>query len=132
MFRTVLRPSLSIFSCRFLSQSSLLPYEIDRFNAARVRMEDWPDNTENIRERLTGLYSLIFHIVHMCYPLASLQQWRNDRRTSAWLVIPIEKAHVIPIAAELGRERNVSTCMKIILMICKDFRTIMPKRELRC
>lgn len=60
MFRSVLRPSLSIFSCRFLSQTSLLPYEIDRFNAARVRMEDWPENTENIRERLTGLYSPIF------------------------------------------------------------------------
>ena len=60
MFLSVLRPSLSIFSCRFLSQTSLLPYEIDRFNAARVRIEDWPDNNENIRERLIGSYSIIF------------------------------------------------------------------------
>jgi hypothetical protein len=36
--------------------------------------------------------------------LASLEQWRKDKRTSAWLWIPIEKAHVIPVAAELGKE----------------------------
>ncbi len=54
MFFPVLRPSLNRFSCRFLSQKSVLPYEIDRFNAARVRIEDWPDNTTTIRERLSG------------------------------------------------------------------------------
>ena len=34
--------------------------------------------------------------------LASLEQWKKDNRTSVWLWIPIEKSHVIPIAAELG------------------------------
>lgn len=33
---------------------------------------------------------------------ASLAQWKKDKRSSAWLWIPIEKAHVIPVAAELG------------------------------
>jgi hypothetical protein len=55
----VLRPSLKIYSSRFLSQTSILPYEIDRFNAARVRAEDWPDNTSTIKERLSGEYSCI-------------------------------------------------------------------------
>ncbi len=36
--------------------------------------------------------------------IASLEQWRKDKLTSAWLWIPIEKAYVIPIAAELGKE----------------------------
>lgn len=48
--------------------------------------------------------------------IASLQQWQNDQRTSAWLWIPIEKAYVIPIAAELGRERmfdNYEICIDI-------------------
>ncbi len=54
MFLSVLRPSLNIFSHRFLSQTSILPYTIDRFNAARVRTEDWPDNTETIRKILSS------------------------------------------------------------------------------
>jgi len=54
MFLSVLRPSLNIFSHRFLSQTSILPYTIDRFNAARVRTEDWPDNIETIRKILSS------------------------------------------------------------------------------
>jgi len=38
--------------------------------------------------------------------IASLEKWRNDQLTSAWLWIPIEKAYVIPIAAELGKKIN--------------------------
>ncbi len=45
---------MNIFSRRFLSQKSILPYEIDRFNAALVRIGDWPDNTKTIREILSG------------------------------------------------------------------------------
>ena len=40
--------------------------------------------------------------------LASLEQWKREKRTSAWLWIPIDKAHVIPIAAELGRNDEKS------------------------
>ncbi len=54
MFLFMLRPSLNIFSRCCFSQTSILPYETDRFNAARVRTENWPDNTENIREILSG------------------------------------------------------------------------------
>jgi hypothetical protein len=38
--------------------------------------------------------------------IASLEKWRNDQLTSAWLWIPIEKAYVIPIASELGKKIN--------------------------
>lgn len=54
MFFFILRPTLNNFSRRFLSQSSILPYEIDRFNAAKVRLNDWPDNTKIIRDLLSG------------------------------------------------------------------------------
>ncbi|CAF3440895.1 unnamed protein product [Rotaria sp. Silwood1] len=80
------RPLLNILPCRLFSQVCILPYEIDRFNGARVRIEDWPNDTKIIRDTLS----------------TSLEQWQKDKRTSAWLWIPIEKAHVIPIAAELG------------------------------
>ncbi|CAF3819265.1 unnamed protein product [Rotaria sordida] len=80
------RPLLNILPYRLFSQVCILPHEIDRFNAARVRIQDWPNDAKIIRETLS----------------TSLNQWRNDKRTSAWLWIPIEQAHVIPIAAELG------------------------------
>jgi hypothetical protein len=115
MFLSLLRPSLKIFSSRFLSQTSILPYEIDRFNAVRVRIDDGTDNTDTIRERLSGKYSFVFFL-HNIRLIASLQQWQNDQRTSAWLWIPIEKAYLIPIAAELGRERmfdNYEICIDI-------------------
>ncbi|CAF0826642.1 unnamed protein product [Adineta steineri] len=86
MFPFMHRPSVNIFSRRLFSQKSILPHEIDRFNAARVRISDWPSDLKTIRETLS----------------ASLEQWRKDKRTSAWLWIPIEHAHVIPIAGELG------------------------------
>jgi hypothetical protein len=55
MFFSVLRPTLKIFPRRFLSsQTSILPYEIDRFNAARVRVKDWPENIEAIRDILSS------------------------------------------------------------------------------
>ncbi|CAF4427258.1 unnamed protein product [Rotaria sp. Silwood2] len=80
------RPLLNILPCRLFSQVCILLYEIDRFNGTRVRIQDWPNDTKIIRETLSN----------------SLEQWQKDKRTSAWLWIPIEKAHVIPIAAELG------------------------------
>ncbi|CAF1295899.1 unnamed protein product [Adineta ricciae] len=86
MFLFTFRPSLNALSRRFFSQTCILPYEIDRFNAARVRISDWPDDIKTIKASLSK----------------SLEQWRKDNRTSVWLWIPIEKAHVIPIAAELG------------------------------
>lgn len=55
MLFSVLRPTLNIFPRRFLSsQTSILPYEIDRFNAARVRVKDWPENTETTRDILSS------------------------------------------------------------------------------
>ncbi len=54
MLLSVLRSSLNSFARRFSTQKGILPYEIDRFNAARVRVEDWPDNTETIKEILSG------------------------------------------------------------------------------
>ncbi|UJR37987.1 hypothetical protein I4U23_030669 [Adineta vaga] len=93
MFLFTLRPSLNIISRRLFSQTCILPYEIDRFNAAKVRVSDWPNDIKTIKETLS----------------ISLEQWRKDKRTSVWLWIPIEKAHVIPIAAELGRRINMYT-----------------------
>ncbi len=61
--------------------------------------------------------------------IASLEQWRKDKLTSAWLWIPIEKAYVIPIAAELGKELilyNYETCFFFVL---KDLFIIMLKKE---
>ncbi len=52
----VLRPSVNIFSRRLFSQTRILPYEIDRFNAARVRIQDWPDDTKIIKETLSSKY----------------------------------------------------------------------------
>ncbi len=106
MFLSVLRPSFNISSRRFSSQRRLLPYEIDRFNAAQVRLNDWPENTDTIREILSGSYSVLPCVIleGTISIIASLEQWRNDQRTSAWLWVPIEKSHVIPIAAELGKE----------------------------
>ncbi|CAF3330849.1 unnamed protein product [Rotaria socialis] len=81
-----LRPLLNIIPCRLFSQTCILPYDIDRFKGARVRIQDWPDDAKIIRDSLS----------------ISLEQWRKDKLSSVWLWIPIEKAHVIPIAAELG------------------------------
>ncbi|CAF1004473.1 unnamed protein product [Rotaria magnacalcarata] len=80
------RPLLNIIPCRLFSQTCILPYDIDRFKGARVRIQDWPDDAKIIRNSLS----------------ISLEQWRKDKLSSVWLWIPIEKAHVIPIAAELG------------------------------
>jgi len=54
MFFFMLRPSINIFFRRLFSQTSILPYEIDRFNAARVRKSDWSDDIKSIRETLSG------------------------------------------------------------------------------
>jgi hypothetical protein len=58
MFPSAFRLSVNIFSRRLFSQSSVLPYKIDRFNAARVRIEDWPDDINIIKEQLSGHYSI--------------------------------------------------------------------------
>lgn len=54
MFASLFRPTFSNFSRRFLSNKSILPYEIDRFNGVKVRTDNWPNNDKSIREILTG------------------------------------------------------------------------------
>ena len=58
MFHYVLRSSLNIFSRRFLSQTRILPYEIDRFNGAQVRDVNWPDDVRTVKEILSGICSI--------------------------------------------------------------------------
>ena len=41
-------------SRRCISQTCILPYELDRFNAAQVRSGTWPDDVELVRQQLSS------------------------------------------------------------------------------
>lgn len=72
MFASLFRPTFSNFSRRFLSNKSILPYEIDRFNGVKVRTDNWPNNDKSIREILTGKSSILFFFLN-CFLFWQLQ-----------------------------------------------------------
>ena len=54
MFQSILKWSLINLPRRYISGTTILPHEIDRFNAACVRQNDWPDDIQRVREKLTS------------------------------------------------------------------------------
>lgn len=54
MFLPSLRWSFNVLSRRLFSKRSTLPYEVDRFNAARVRLDEWSDDHKLVREQLSS------------------------------------------------------------------------------
>ena len=55
MFLSSLKWSITVFPRRFFSKRSTLPYEVDRFNAARVRLDDWSDDQQLVRDQLSSI-----------------------------------------------------------------------------
>ncbi|CAF0768742.1 unnamed protein product [Didymodactylos carnosus] len=94
--------------------TSYLPYDLDRFNGALVRADTWNsiNNEETFREKLTN----------------ALFQWRQEKRTAAWLWIPIKHANLISVAAELGfKYHNAEGDMAVVNQWLLPTKSLLPR-----